>query len=61
MELSPYLDTLQRELHAAGIRGAGQMGGREEALRRGWDLSRIEQELLTKLDELVAVIGQKQN
>ena len=46
---------------ARGIRAAVQTGDREEALRQGWELSRIEQELLGKLDELTAAINQKQN
>jgi hypothetical protein len=55
---SPYAS-----LHviARGIRTAVQTGDRDEALRQGSDLSRVEQELLTKLDELSAAIGQKQN
>ena len=46
---------------ARGIRTAVQSGDRDEALRQGADLSRIEQELLSKLDELSTAIGQKQN
>jgi hypothetical protein len=46
---------------ARGIRMAVQSGDRDEALRQGSDLSRIEQELLSKLDELSTVIGQKQD
>jgi len=46
---------------ARGIRAAVQAADRDEALRQGSDLSRIEQELLSKLDELSAAIGQKQN
>jgi hypothetical protein len=55
---SPYA-TLY--LTARGIRTAVQSGDRDEALRQGADLSRIEQELLGKLDELGAAISQKQN
>jgi hypothetical protein len=38
-----------------------QSGDRDEALRQGADLSRIEQELLGKLDELSTAIDQKKN
>jgi hypothetical protein len=48
-------------LAARGIRAAAQTGDRDEALRQGSDLSRVEQELLAKLDELSAAISQKQN
>jgi hypothetical protein len=48
-------------LTARAIRTAVQSGDRDEALRQGADLSRIEQELLGKLDELSAAISQKQN
>jgi hypothetical protein len=54
---SPYAAL---HLTAGGIRAAMHTGDRDEALRQGADLSRIEQELLNKLDELVAIIGQKQ-
>ena len=48
-------------LAARGIRTAVQAGDRDEAMRQGSEISRIEQELLTKLDELSAAISQKQN
>jgi len=48
-------------LIARGVYTAVQSGDREEALRQGSDLSRVEQELLNKLDELSAAISQKQN
>ncbi len=48
-------------LAARGIRTAVQSGDRDEAMRQGSEVSRIEQELLTRLDELSAAIGQKQN
>jgi hypothetical protein len=48
-------------LAARGIRTAVETGDRDEALRQGSEISRIEQELLNKLDELSAAIGQKQN
>jgi methyl-accepting chemotaxis protein len=48
-------------LTARGIRIAVETGDTEEALRQGSDLSRIEQELLSKLDQLSAAIVQKQN
>ena len=48
-------------LAARGIRAAVQSGDRDEAMRQGSEVSRIEQELLTRLDELSAAIGQKQN
>ena len=44
---------------ARGIRTAVQTGDRDEALRQGSDLSRLEQELLNKLDDLSAAISQK--
>ncbi len=46
---------------ARGIRTAVQTGDRDEALRQGSDLSRLEQELLKKLDDLGAAISQKPN
>jgi methyl-accepting chemotaxis protein len=46
---------------ARGIRAAAQTGDREEALRQGSDLSRVEQELLGKLDDLSDAIRPKQN
>ena len=46
---------------ARAIRTAVTTGDREEALRQGSDISRLQQELLTRLDELSAAIGQKQN
>jgi methyl-accepting chemotaxis protein len=48
-------------LTARGIRAAMQTGDRDEALRQGSEISRVEQELLSRLDELSAAIGQKQN
>jgi len=48
-------------LTAHGIRTAVQTGDRDEALRQGSELSRLEQELLSKLDELGAAISQRQN
>ena len=48
-------------LTAGGIRAAVQTGDRDGALRQGSDLSRVEQELLNKLDELSAAISKKQN
>jgi methyl-accepting chemotaxis protein len=48
-------------LTARGIRTALQTGDRDEALRHGSDLSRVEQELLEKLDELSAAIVRRQN
>ena len=48
-------------LTARGIRTAVQTGDRDEALRQGSELSRVEQELLNKLDELSTAISQKQN
>jgi hypothetical protein len=48
-------------LTSRGIRAAVQSGDRDEALRQGADLSRIEQELLGKLDELSTAIDQKKN
>ena len=46
---------------ARAIRTAVTTGDREEALRQGSDISRLQQELLGRLDELSAAIGQKQN
>jgi methyl-accepting chemotaxis protein len=54
---SPYAALYQT---ARGIRAAVQTGDRDEALRLGSDLSRLEQESLNKLDELSAAISQKQ-
>jgi hypothetical protein len=48
-------------LTARGIRTAVQTGDRDEALRQGSEISRVEQELLSRLDELSAAIGQKQS
>jgi len=48
-------------LTARELRAAVQTGDRDEALRQGSDLSRIEQELLNKLDELSTAISQKLN
>jgi hypothetical protein len=48
-------------LTARGVRAALQAADREEALRQSAEVSRIEQELLIKLDALSAAIGQKQN
>lgn len=55
---SPYASLY---LTARGIRMAVKAGDRDEALRQGSDLSRLEQELLSKLDELSAIVGQEQN
>jgi methyl-accepting chemotaxis protein len=44
-----------------GIRTALQAGDRDEAMRQGSDISRIEQELLTKLEQLSAAVSQEQN
>ena len=46
---------------ARSVRAALQAGDREEALRAGGELSRNEQELISKLDALNAAIGEKQN
>jgi len=46
---------------ARGVRAASQAGDREEAIRQGAEVSRLEQELLQKLDLLSAAINQKQN
>ena len=46
---------------ARAVRSAVASGDRDEALRQGSELSRAEQELLSKLDELSLAIGQKQN
>jgi methyl-accepting chemotaxis protein len=48
-------------LTARVIRTAVQTGDRDEAMRQGSDLSRLEQELLTKLGELSVAVCQKQN
>jgi methyl-accepting chemotaxis protein len=48
-------------LTARAVSTAVQSGDRDEALRQGAELSRLEQELLNKLDALNAEIGQKQN
>jgi hypothetical protein len=48
-------------LTARAVRTAMQTGDRDEALRQGSELSRIEQEFLTKLDELSVAITRKQN
>lgn len=48
-------------LAARGIRAAIETNDRDEAMRQGSELSRIEQELLVKLEALSAAIGQKQN
>jgi len=45
---------------AQAIRAALQSGNQEEALRQGTEISRIEQELLNKLDSISAAIRQKQ-
>jgi len=47
--------------NARGIRAALQAGDRDEAMRQGADISRIEQELLTKLEELSTAVSQEQN
>ena len=46
---------------AQAIRTAISTGDRDEALRQGSEISRVEQDLLNKLDELSAAISQKQN
>ena len=46
---------------ARGIRAALQAGDRQEAARQGSEISRIEQELLARLDELSGVVRQNQN
>lgn len=46
---------------ARAIRAAVTSGDRDDALRQGSEISRVEQELLAKLEELSAAIGQKQN
>ncbi len=46
---------------ARAIRAAVQIGDRDEALRHGSDLSRIEQELLDNLGQLSAAIGQRKD
>jgi len=48
-------------LGARSLRSALQSGDREEAMRQGGELSRIEQELLSRLDALSAAISQQQN
>lgn len=48
-------------LNARGVRAAAAANDREEALRLGAELSRVEQELAEKLDELTAAIGQSRN
>ena len=50
-------------LHAGarGVRTAAEAGDRDEALRQGSEVSRVELELIDRLDELVAAIGQSQN
>jgi methyl-accepting chemotaxis protein len=48
-------------LLARAIRTAVTTGDPDEALRQGSEISRVAQELLSKLDELGAAIGQKQN
>jgi hypothetical protein len=48
-------------LTASGVRAAMHAADREEAMRQGAELSRIEQELVSKLDALGAAISQKQN
>lgn len=46
---------------ARSVRSALEASDREEALRQGAELSRMEQELIGKLDALGAAISQKQN
>lgn len=50
-------------LHAGAraVRAAGEAGDREEALRQVFEMSRVESELVEKLDELIDAIGQSQN
>ena len=48
-------------LAARGVSGAGEVGDRDEALRQGAEMSRVELELIAKLDELSTAIGQSQN
>lgn len=46
---------------AQSLRAALQAADRDEALRQGADLSRIEQEFVSKLDALGAAVSPKQN
>ncbi len=55
---SPYASLY---VSARGVRTALQAGDREEAMRQGSDMSRIEQEVLAKLQELSSAIGEEQN
>jgi hypothetical protein len=48
-------------LGARGVHAAAEAGDREEALRQASEMPRLEQELIEKLDELMAAIGQSQN
>lgn len=48
-------------LLARAVRTAVATGDREEALRQGSEISRVQQELLGKLDELSAAMSPKQN
>ena len=45
---------------ARAIRATLQTGDRDEAIRQGTEISRVEQEFLSKLDALSAAISQKQ-
>ena len=55
---SPYAAL---HLAARGVRAALQERDRDEAMRQGAEVSRIEQEVLAKLDELSAMIQQTRN
>jgi methyl-accepting chemotaxis protein-like sensor/chemoreceptor zinc-binding protein len=57
------IDGPHSALHIAarGVRTALQNGNREEALRQGTEIYRIEQELATKLKALCVAIRQRQN
>jgi hypothetical protein len=48
-------------LGARGVRAAAEAGNREEAVRHASEMPRLEQELIEKLDELIAAIAQSQN
>jgi len=54
---SPHV-LLHQAAHA--LRAALQAGDREEAIRQGTDLTRLEQDMLNKLDAMSAAISQKQ-
>jgi hypothetical protein len=46
---------------ARAVRAATEAGERDEALRQGSEMSRVELELIDKLDELIGAIGQSQS